>query len=68
MNQLCVGSFNVDHTFMNEVIETLRDIASVLDLHNEFKNENDLTWLLQIDENDLALRSKDFLNMKELLE
>ena len=53
---------------MNYVIETLQDIASVLNLHNEFKNENDLSWLLQIDENDLALRSKDFLNMKDLLE
>jgi len=68
MNQLSKDSFNVDHKFMNDVIETLLDIASVLNLHNEFKNENDLSWLLQIDENDLALRSKDFLNMKELLE
>ena len=46
MNQLSKDSFNVDHKFMNDVIETLRDIASVLNLHNEFKNENDLSWLL----------------------
>jgi len=65
MNQLSKDSFKADYKFMNSVIQTLQDITSVLNLHNEFKNENDLSWLLQIDENDLALRSKDFLDMRE---
>jgi len=46
MTQLSKDSFNVDYRFMNSVIETLQEIASVLNLHNEFKNENDLSWLL----------------------
>lgn len=64
MNELSKENFSVDYKFMNYVIETLQEIVSVLNLHNEFKNE-DLSWLLQIDENDLALRSKDFLDMKD---
>jgi len=46
MKQLSKDNFNVDYKFMNYVIVTLQDIASVLNLHNEFKDENDLSWLL----------------------